>query len=375
MMTAMPLIGCQFADSRAAALQAPRGTIELVQCQACGHIYNRAFEPDRMRYAPGYDNALGFSPRHRSEMEATVDRLIGTYALQGKSVIEIGCGNADFLTQLCAKGGNHGAGYDPSQQSRVLWVGDGSVTILAETFDPTDREPVDFVCSQHVLEHLGELGSTLQRARAILKPGGNGYFEVPNGLAIFRDLNVWDLTYEHVSYFSPSSLRHALSKADFSVLRMESKFGGQYLSAEVLADGVSRAIAPARAEETESCRDFPVALAKTMDYWKRRISSMIGSNRKIVLWGAGTKAVSFLNMLSIGTGDGIEYVVDINPRKAGRYLPGTAQQIIPPEDLPDCQPDVVIVMNPEYLSEIGPMVDSMGLDCDVITLSPMAMAS
>jgi hypothetical protein len=44
----MPLIGCQFAESRANALGAARGTLEPSWCEACGHIYNRAFEPERI---------------------------------------------------------------------------------------------------------------------------------------------------------------------------------------------------------------------------------------------------------------------------------------------------------------------------------------
>jgi SAM-dependent methyltransferase len=364
----MPLIGCQFAESRANALRAARGTLELAKCKACGHIYNRAFEPERIDYVYGYENALDFSPRHRSHLNATVERLVCSYALDHKSVIEIGCGTGEFLSLLCAKGGNHGVGYDPTQSSRVTRVGDGSVTILKETFRPASPKSVDLVCSQHVLEHLAELGSTLRQARAVLKHGGIGYFQVPNGLTIFRDLNIWDLTYEHVSYFSPASLRSALSEAGFSVLRLETSFGGQYLDAEVIA-GVATEAPLALGGYSDFSGDFPAAFVKVVGYWKDRIASLIGSRRRIVLWGAGTKAVSFLNMLAIGAADGIEYVVDINPRKAGRFLPGTAQKIIPPEYLYDYRPDVVVVMNREYAAEIQSMLESMELYCDVITVS------
>jgi SAM-dependent methyltransferase len=368
----MPVIACQFADSRTTAREVARGTLELSLCAACGHVYNRAFEPERIAYVPGYENALGFSPRHRAELDATVDRLIDDYALRGKSVIEIGCGSADFLAQLCARGGNHGVGYDPSQQDRTMPAGDGSVTIRAGTFDPADQEPVDFVCSQHVLEHLGEPASVLRRACAILKRDGHGYFEVPNGLAIFRGLNVWDLNYEHVSYFSPLSLHRVLASAGFSVLRMESSFGEQYLGADVVAAKPSDLAAPASSLEVEAYRDFPATFAGLRSYWKERISRMVEEGRRVVPWGAGAKAVSFLNMLGIGADDGIEHVVDINPRKAGRFLPGTAQEIITPEDLPDRRPDVVVVMNPEYAPEIRAMVESMGLGCELVTVSDAA---
>lgn len=69
--------------------------------------------------------------------------------------------------------------------------------------------------------------------------------------------------------------------------------------------------------------------------------------------------MTFLNTLK--TQDQIEYVVDINPRKRGRYVPGTGQQIVPPEFLRDYQPDVVIVMNPIYKSEIQQLIKSLGL--------------
>jgi len=240
----MPLTTCQFAESRANALHAARGTLELVLCKSCGHIYNRAFEPSRVDYSSGYENALHFSVRHRTETEATVERLIRRYALHHKTVVEVGCGTAEFLSLLCAKGSNHGVGYDPSQQNQTTRAGDGSVTICATKFSSANQKPVDLVCSQHVLEHLEELDLALREARACLKHGGIGYFQVPNGLTTFRDLNIWDLIYEHVSYFSPASLQRALLKAGFSVLRLEASFGGQYLDADVIAGEPTDAAQP-----------------------------------------------------------------------------------------------------------------------------------
>lgn len=366
----MPLVGCQFAPSRHEALSALCGTLDLTLCKQCGHIYNRAFEADRVAYLPGYENTHDFSPRHRAELNATVDRLIRSYALHDKSVVELGCGTAEFLTALCAKGANHGVGYDPTQQNRAGRAGDGSVRVVAERFSAASQKPVDVVCSQHVLEHLADLRSTLSQARSILKRRGFGYFQVPSGLVIFRDLNIWDLTYEHVSYFSPASLHRALSAAGFFVHRLESSFGGQYLDAEAVVD-TATGIAPVTlATYARFCDGFPDAYATIIRHWKDRITHVIENNRRIVLWGAGAKAVSFLNMLAIGTGDGIRYVVDINPRKEGRFIPGTAQRIVSPDFLRDYAPDLVIVMNHAYTSEIRSHIDSMGLRCELVMASP-----
>jgi SAM-dependent methyltransferase len=359
----VPLIGCLFAESMPDALATEIGDLELVQCTECTHIYNRAFESERIRYVPGYENALGYSQRHNAQLTATVDHLICDHGLRHKYIAELGCGDANFLAQLCGRGSNIGIGYDPTQAYWSIRLGEGSVEVRSANFAPAKHDPVDFVCSQHVLEHLPELRQTLRYARSILKRKGCGYFEVPNGRTIFREGHIWDLTYEHLSYFTPQSLHRALSDAGFSVSKIESSFGDQYLYAEVLAEGA--AAPPPTEEDLDFCQTFPGAFSSILSQWNDRISALTAEGRRIVLWGAGTKAVGFLNMLDIISDGGIKYVVDVNPRKSGRFVPRTAQKIVSPEHLRHYRPDVVIVMNAEYVQEIQTMLESMSVQCEV----------
>jgi hypothetical protein len=85
-----------------------------------------------------------------------------------------------------------------------------------------------------------------------------------------------------------------------------------------------------------------------------------------VIWGSGSKGITFLNMLE--TADGIEYAVDINPRKQGMYITGSGQRIVPPAFLAEYQPDAVIVMNPLYIDEIKANVEEMGVEADFLTV-------
>jgi SAM-dependent methyltransferase len=368
-VTGVPLLGCVFAESRAEALQAACGTIDLVACPECSHIYNRGFEPERIGYTLGYENSLGYSARYSDYLSATAERLLRTYELRRKSIIEIGCGSADLLTLLCGQGGNHGVGYDPSQKNRHERTGDGSVEVRSLSFSEMDAAPVDFVCSKHVLEHLSEMQTALQQARSILREGGAGYFEVPNGLAVLRERRIWDLTYEHISYFSTRSLHRALSDAGFAVARVGSSFGGQYLFAEVLAVERDAAASCLPAEDVEAPGDFENSFGAILTQWKDRIANMTAEGSRVALWGAGVKATGFLNMLGIGSEDGVEYVVDINPKKTGRFMPGTAQEIVTPEQLRHYRPDTVIVMNPEYLGEIRTKLQSVGVECELLIAS------
>ncbi len=78
-----------------------------------------------------------------------------------------------------------------------------------------------------------------------------------------------------------------------------------------------------------------------------------------MLWGGGSKGVAFLTTL--GVTEELSYAVDVNPRRSGTFIAGTGQQIVAPEFLKDYRPDVIIVMSPIYLPEIGARLDSMGV--------------
>ena len=61
----------------------------------------------------------------------------------------------------------------------------------------------------------------------------------------------------------------------------------------------------------------------------------------------------------------VEYIVDINPHKQGRFVAGSGQQIVGPEFLKEYQPDIVLVMNPIYQNEIQDALEKAGLKRDL----------
>ena len=75
--------------------------------------------------------------------------------------------------------------------------------------------------------------------------------------------------------------------------------------------------------------------------------------------------MAFLTTLGITAAE-IEYVVDINPHKAGTYMAGTGQKIVTPDSLLTYQPDTVIVMNPIYCREISLMLEQLGVNANLI---------
>src|SRR5207237_5381885 len=102
------------------AHQAPRGDIDLGVCRSCGMVFNVSFDPQLLTYDTSYENSLDFSPAFQEFARDLASRLINTYGIRRKHVIEIGCGTGDFLKMLCQTGDNQGFGLDPSYDGESM---------------------------------------------------------------------------------------------------------------------------------------------------------------------------------------------------------------------------------------------------------------
>jgi 2-polyprenyl-3-methyl-5-hydroxy-6-metoxy-1,4-benzoquinol methylase len=365
----VPTLCNRLCRSEAEAKDAPSGDISLVYCRDCGHVTNANFDRTGVNYDLRFENTLTFSPRFCKYVKATADRLINRYALVSKSIVEIGCGSGDFLHLLCSPG-NYGIGYDPSQPTSRRAAGAGSLEIIGRNFTAKDARDCDFVCCRHVLEHLAEpmdLLRGLHEAMA-LKADTVVFFEVPNGLFTLDRLSIWDIIYEHVSYFVPASLAQAFDCAGFTVCGASSDFDDQYLWAEARVSDEASAGGVATQRPADALyRSFTTRFRERVEQWCQRIDELRSDRRNVVVWGAGAKGVMFLNLLRVTTGAGIDRVVDINPRKQGHFIPLTGQRIVGPNSLQQDPPDIVIVMNAEYQREVRCMINEIGIDCEVVS--------
>lgn len=360
----VPTLCNRLCASEGEAVGAPRGHISLLYCESCGHIANAAFDPTLVNYDGRFENSLSFSPHYRQYADATATRVINRYGLSDKRVVEIGCGSGDFLGLLC-NAGNYGEGYDPSQRTRRFPSGRGSVDIIGRNFAIEDARVADFVCCRHVLEHLVEPVDLLRQLRkSMAKDNAIIFFEVPNGLYTLERLGIWDIIHEHISYFTPSSLIRAFQEAGFAARHTEPAFDDQYLWIEASVDD-RPAEAPPTPPPDELYKSFGERFNEKLSLWRRRIQQLRSDNKSVVVWGGGAKGVMFLNLLGVNAAAGIDWVVDINPRKQGHFIPLTAQKIVGPEHLTRDPPDLVIVMNSEYEREIKATLDDIGIACEV----------
>jgi hypothetical protein len=98
--------------------------------------------------------------------------------------------------------------------------------------------------------------------------------------------------------------------------------------------------------------------------WRDRIGDLVERGARPVLWGAGSRGVQFLTFADDGRR--LAAVVDVNPRKWGRYLPMTAHRVDAPEILSTLRPEAVIITNPSYRNEIGEHLRRLGVDAELL---------
>lgn len=382
--------------TREAALDAPRGDIRLTYLPACGHTYNPAFDPALMEYTQEYENSLHFSPRFQEYATALAEGLVAKYDLRDKDIVEIGAGKGDFLIMLCALAGNRGWGYDPSYVPEPGYVAP-NVTFVQDFY--TEKyidQKADLIVCRHVLEHIPNPDAFIAQVRRAVGRRESPpvvFFEVPNALWTLRRGGIWDVIYEHCSYYSPSSLAHLFRRHGFRVLAVNEVFGGQFLTIEAEPEpereageqgsrGAGEKVAvdddfspapplpssPAGMTElaalTADARAFAANYRAKWEQWRATLHDLAAAGQRGVIWGAGSKGVTFLNALQAG-GE-IAAVVDINPRKQGKYVAGTGQQIVPPARLADLRPDFVIIMNANYREEIGGMLAEVGVEAEIL---------
>jgi SAM-dependent methyltransferase len=349
----------------------PTGDIRLAFCTTCGHVHNAAFDPKLTEYSGRYESTQGFSGTFNAFHQRLAQDMIDRFDLHGKEIIEIGCGNGEFLVLLCELGDNTGLGFDPAfLAGRIPIEPATQIDFVADFYSETygDRQ-ADFVTCKMTLEHIIDAGRFIRSVRNAIADRLDTMvcFQIPNGRYVLGDLAFWDVYYEHCSYFSHGSLARLFRRERFDVLDLWTDYDDQYLMVAARptvssTDATLTAeddMAELAAEVARFSREVPDAVAS----WQRELDALHADGKRTVLWGGGSKGVAFLTTL--GLTDQVAAVVDINPNKTGTFMAGTGHEIIAPDGLIELEPDVVIVMNPIYIPEITRELSARGLAPDV----------
>jgi 2-polyprenyl-3-methyl-5-hydroxy-6-metoxy-1,4-benzoquinol methylase len=350
-----------------AARSVARGSLRLCACEQCGFVFNSRFELAKVLYGDAYDNTQACSPYFESYLDKLVSELVLQKGVQHARVVEIGCGKGHFLRKLVGFPGadNRGFGFDPSYVGPDTEL-DGRITYERRFYGTAaDELPADVVLCRHVIEHVPQPLTLLRAVRSALvgTSGARVFFETPCVEWIFENGVLWDLFYEHCSLFSAASLATAFERSGFAVERVDHVFGGQYLWIEASVVGAAPAARPAGRVAALANR-FAAAEQATLRQWRIKLE-VLHARGPLAIWGAGAKGATFASLVDPERAH-IDCVVDINPNKQGKFLPGTGHPIVDLRSLPSRGVAVAILMNPNYRDECLALLAAARVPVDLV---------
>ena len=310
----------------------------LYSCPNCGLLQ---VDAPPVPYYRDCIRASGLSEEMAKEKTEYYREIFDKYDLIGKEVVEIGCGNGEFLRIIKAAGANpYGIEHkiDAVEQLnkegyKVLkaYPGEDDMSELENRFE-------GFTCTQF-LEHAPNPALFLSGIAGILKDNAVGIVEVPNFDMMKEKLLMTEFIADHVMYFTSDTLRLMLEVNGFTVLSCEQHWHDYVLTAVVRKR--SKADLTAFNEEKER-------LVKELNSF---VSSVKSANRRLAVWGASHQALAIIGIAGIA--DSIEYIVDSAPFKQGLYTPGSHLYVAAPDNLKEDPVDTVLIMAASYNEEVA----------------------
>lgn len=355
-------------DSQADARSVTRGELNLEVCEDCSFVFNSVFDFSKLAYGKDYDNTQLCSAYFDAYLDGLVKDMVERQGVRNSTIVEVGCGKGQFLRKLVSYpgAGNRGFGFDPSYAGPDTDL-DGRLVFRRCYYDDTCTDvAADVVVCRHVIEHVPEPLVLLRSVRAALGHSlkARVFFETPCVEWILRNRVVWDFFYEHCSLFSTTSLSLAFRRTGFAVERVEHIFGGQYLWLEARAGDEAATVVRSCPETAALARDYGANEEAMRNRWLDRLLEL-KARGNVALWGAGAKGATFANLVDPDCAI-IDCVIDLNPNKQGRYIPGTGHPIVAPADIIRRGVNSAVLMNPNYREENLQLLAEAGIELDLI---------
>lgn len=310
--------------------------LTVYQCQSCGMVQLAdILESD---FYDDYVMTVSHSPQMASYQRTQAADFVSKFKLEGKRVMEVGCGDGFYLTHL-AELKMDVAGIEPSRSFRVLAEERGIRVFggYATQETPIPGGPYDAFVTRQVFEHVPDPRDFLLGIRAGLAPDAVGLIEVPSLEQALEHERFFDFFPDHLNYYSERTLRFAIESCGYLVESIERGMNGEYLVAYV------RVAPPQRVEK------FGDAIDRVSRQLREICSSAAHAGKRVAFWGAGAKGITALAASEV---TGVDYVIDSDPHKQGLFMPVSHFPIHAPSRLQTQPVDMVVLTALAYRNEI-----------------------
>jgi SAM-dependent methyltransferase len=223
-----------------------------------------------------------------------------------------------------------------------------------------DEKPADLIIANNVLAHVADLNGLVEGIAILLAPHGRAVLEMPYVVDLIAHGEFDTIYHQHLCYFGVSSLdrlfrRHGLFLND--VRRLPIHGGSLRIHVghlEAVQPAVGELLAAERAgglDRLEPYLRFARRVKKVRAGLRGMVQRLKGEGARLAAYGAAAKGTTLLSYCGLDCAV-IDYVVDRNAFKQGRYMPGSRLPILAPEKLLEDRPDCTLLLPWNFAEEI-----------------------
>jgi SAM-dependent methyltransferase len=344
--------------------------LRVLVCETCWLAQTEDFADRAELFDASYAYFSGFSATWLAHVERYAADMVKRFGLgPGSHVVEVATNDGSLLQCFQARG-IECTGVEPTASTAAAARGKG-IRVLEEFFgarvgrDLARRWPADLIAANNVLAHVPDINDFVAGFPELLAPDGVATFEFPHLMRLIDEAQFDTIYHEHFSYLSFTTVVRIFEANGLDVFDVDEipVHGGSLRVFAQRSDTGTRERNPAvdvlRSREKAAgmtqasyYATFQARAERARDRIRAFLEGARSRREQVVAFGAAAKGSTLLNFAAIGP-ELIEFVVDGNPAKQGRYLPGSHIPIVTEDRLRQERPSYVLILPWNLRSEIA----------------------
>jgi len=356
-----------------AALRGPETwfPLRILVCESCWLVQTEDHAGREALFTDDYAYFSSFSSSWLAHSRRYVDAMIGRFGLGKDSMVAEIAANDGYLLQYVKDAGIPCYGVEPTA-STAQAARDRGIDIVQRFFgvelgdELTDTgRAADLIAANNVLAHVPDINDFVSGFAALLKPQGVATFEFPHLLRMVQEGQFDTVYHEHYSYLSLTAVSRIFTANGLSVFDVEhlgTHGGSLRVFAQRLDTGkheVSAEVARTLDEEQRAGVAGPDFYARFQQQAERVKNDLLAflvelrrGGKRIAAYGAAAKGNTLLNFAGVRP-DLLPYVVDLNPAKQDKYLPGSHIPIVAEARLREDRPEYILILPWNLKTEVS----------------------